>query len=58
MRSAAERQKKIYGFDVHAGFEGNYSSVHWYGHVLRREIGDILRRALDLEAKGQRKKGR
>ena len=22
--SAAERQKKIYGFDVHAGFEGNY----------------------------------
>ena len=25
--SAALRQKKIYGLDVHAGFEGNYGSV-------------------------------
>ena len=34
------------------------SSVHWYGHVLRREDGHISRRALDLEVEGQRKKGR
>ena len=25
------------------------NSVHWYGHVLRREDGDVLRRALDVE---------
>ena len=34
------------------------SSVRWYGHVLRREDGHDLRRALDFEVEGQRKKGR
>ena len=34
------------------------NSVHWYGHVLRREDGHILRIALDFEVEGQRKKGR
>ena len=34
------------------------NSVHWHGHVLRREDGHILRKALDLEAEGQRKKER
>ena len=34
------------------------NSVLWYGHVLRREDGLVLRRALDFEVGGQRKKGR
>ena len=34
------------------------SSVHWYGHVLRREDGHVLRRTLDFEVEGQRKKWR
>ena len=34
------------------------NSVGWYGHVLRREDGHVLRRALDLEVEGQRKKGK
>ena len=34
------------------------SSVRCYGHVLWREDGHVLRRALDFEADGQRKKGR
>ena len=34
------------------------SSVSWNGKVLRREDGNVLRRALDLEAQGQREKGR
>ena len=34
------------------------NSVHWYGHVLRREDGHILRRALHFEVEGQRKKGK
>ena len=59
--STAQRQKKIYGFDVHAGLEWNYrslamaSSVHWYGHVLRRENGHDLGMALNLEVESKRK---
>ena len=34
------------------------SSVHWYCHLLWREEGHVLRRALDFEVEGQRKKGR
>ena len=34
------------------------SSVRWYGHVLRREDGYVLRRALDFQDEGRRKKGR
>ena len=34
------------------------NSVHWYGHVLRREDGHVFRRALDFEVEGKRKKGR
>ena len=34
------------------------NSVCWYGHVLRREGGHVLRRALDFEVEGQRKKRR
>ena len=32
------------------------NSVRWYGHELRRDCGNILRRALDLEVGGQMKK--
>ena len=31
------------------------NNVQWYGHVLRREDGHVLRRALDLDVKGIRK---
>ena len=34
------------------------NSARWYGDVLRTEDGHVLRRALDLEVEGQRKKGR
>ena len=34
------------------------NSVHCYGHVWRREDSLVLRRALDLEFKDKRKKGR
>ena len=33
-------------------------SVCWYGLVLRREDGHVLRRALDFDVEGQRKKGK
>ena len=34
------------------------NSVCWYGHMLRREDGHVLRRVFDFEVEGQRKKGR
>lgn len=34
------------------------NAVRWYGHVLRREDGHVLRRALDFKVKGRRKRGR
>ena len=33
------------------------SSVCWFGHVLWREDGHVLRWAFDFEADDQRKKG-
>ena len=30
------------------------SRVRWYGHVLRKNTGDVLRRALDFEGEGRR----
>ena len=34
------------------------SRVRWYGHALRRDNGDVLRRALDFEVAGRRGRGR
>ena len=34
------------------------NGVNWYDHLLRREDGHVLRRALDFEFEGQMKKGR
>ena len=34
------------------------NSVHWYGHVLRKYDGHVLRRALDFEVEGQWMNGR
>ena len=34
------------------------NSVCWYGHLLRREDGYVLRRAFDFEVEGQMKKRR
>jgi len=36
----------------------NARALQWYGHVLRREEDNILRKALDFEVDSQRKKGR
>ena len=33
------------------------SGVRWYGHVLRRDDGHVLRKALEFEVKGKRKRG-
>ena len=32
--------------------------MRWYGHLLRRDDGHVLRKALEFEVKGKRKRGR
>ena len=34
------------------------NGVRWYGHVLRRADGHVLRKALKFEVKGKRNGGR
>ena len=34
------------------------NGVRWYGHVLRRDDGHVLRKAFEFEVKGKRKRGR
>ena len=34
------------------------AAIRWYGHVLRRDEGDILKEALNFEVIGKRKRGR
>ena len=33
------------------------NGVRWYGHVIRRDGGHVLRKALKFEVKGKRKQG-
>ena len=46
------------GFNETIDLLGMANSVRWHGHVLRREDGHVLRRALDLQVEVQRKKGK
>ena len=32
--------------------------MRWYGHLLRRDDGHVLKKALKFELKGRRKRGR
>ena len=34
------------------------NGARWYGHVLRRDDKHVLRKALEFEVKGKRKRGR
>ena len=34
------------------------NGVRWYGHVLRRDDGHVLKKVLEFEVKGKRKRGR
>ena len=34
------------------------NGVRWYGHVLKRDDGHVLRKALEFEVRGKRKPGR
>ena len=61
--STAQRQKRpkdltLMGLNEAMDQLAMASSVHWCGHVLRREDGHVLRMAVDFEVEGQRKRWR
>ena len=64
MWSTAHRQKKILNLMFILGLNETIdllamaNSVCWYGYVLKIEEGHFLKRALDFEVEGQRKKER
>ena len=37
-------------------YKAKANGVRWYGHVLRRDDGHVLRKALEFEVKGKRKR--
>ena len=45
------------GIEGNSGSDGKAHGVRWYGHVLRRDDGHVLRKALEFEVKGKRKRG-
>ena len=55
--SQREKDLLILGFSEAIDQLAMVNSVRWYGRVLRREDGHVLR-ALDFEVEGQRKKWR
>ena len=61
--STVQRQKRpndlmLMGLNETIDQLGMANSVHWYGHVLSREDGHVLKRTVDFEVEGQRKKWR
>ena len=60
--STAQRQKKstdlifMLGLNETIDQHAMVNSVDWYGHVLRRGNSHVLRKALDFQADGERKK--
>ena len=51
-KNRAEDQMELLGLkDQMAKANG----VRWYGHLLRRDDGHVLRKALEFEVKGNRK---
>nr|XP_006824961.1 PREDICTED: uncharacterized protein LOC102806311 [Saccoglossus kowalevskii] len=57
-RKLTENLMQMLGLNEAVDRLAKTNGVRWYGHVLRREDGHVLRRALDLEVSGPRKRGR
>ena len=65
MRSAKPMEKKrtgdlmeMLGLKESVVQMAKANGVRWYRYVLRRDDGHVLRKALEFEVKGKRKRGR
>ena len=48
---------EMLGLKETVGKMAKANKVRWYGHVLRKDDGNVLRKALEFEVKGKRKRG-
>ena len=56
--SSFEDDEEMFGLKETVVQMAKGNGVRWYRHVLRRDDGDVLRKALRFEVKGKRKRGR
>ena len=57
-KTDGEKEDRGHNEDVAIEGDGVSDGVRWYGHVLRRDDEHVLRRALEFELKGKRRRGR
>ena len=57
-RKTTEEQMVMLGLKETIERLATANGVRWYGHVLRKDDGSVLRVALDLVVSGKRKRGR
>ena len=57
-RKTAKEQMDMLGLRKIIDQLATVYEVRWYGHVLRRDVDNVLRVALDLEVSGKGKRGR
>ena len=57
-RKNAKELLEMLGLNESVEMMAKASATRWYGHVLRREEGNILREALDFKVDGPRRRGR
>ena len=57
-KKRTEELMEILGLKERAVRMAKANGVRWYGHVLRRDDGHVLRKALEFEVRGKRKPGR
>ena len=56
-RKMTEEQMDMLGSKETIDRLATVNGVRWYGHVLRRDDGSVLRVALNLDVSGKRKRG-
>ena len=57
-RKNAEELMEMLGLKKTLDGMAKANGVRWYGHVIRREDDNILKKTMMMEVNGQRKRGR
>ena len=56
-KKRTEDLMEMFGLKETVARMAKVNEARWYGHVLRRDDGHVLRKALEFEVKGKRKLG-
>ena len=57
-RRSTEDLREMLGLEEPLELRARANGVRWYGHVLRKDDDHVLRKALEFELDGRRKRGR